>query len=64
VSEPDYKALFAELVKRLTEEEMVRLVWRCERATKQETPLSAYLRLEVKKRRREEGMWPGAAALS
>jgi hypothetical protein len=55
VSEPDYKALFQELVKRLTEEEMVRLVWRSERNAKQETPLSACLRLEIRKRRREEG---------
>jgi hypothetical protein len=55
----DYKSMFQELVKRMTEEELIRMVRRAERNSETETLLSKYLRTEVKKRRVEEGVWPG-----
>ena len=55
----DYKSMFQELVKRMTEEDLIRMVRRAERNSDTRTLLSNYLRTEIKKRRGEEGVWPG-----
>jgi hypothetical protein len=47
----DYKTMFIELVARMHEEEIIRMVRRCEMNAKEQTPLSHYLRIEIKKRR-------------
>jgi hypothetical protein len=47
----DYEAMYKELIMRMSEEELIRMIRRSERNTNSETPLSNYLRLEVHKRR-------------
>jgi hypothetical protein len=53
MSETDWKAMFKELVQRMSEEELIRMVRRAERNVG-EGQLSMYLRMEVTKRRRED----------
>jgi hypothetical protein len=53
MSETDWKAMFKELVQRMSEEELIRMVRRAERNVG-EGQLSMYLRMEITKRRRED----------
>jgi hypothetical protein len=58
----DYKEMLMEMIRRSNEEELVRMIYRCERNVQTKTPLSLILRAEVTKRRREEGGPEGRTA--
>jgi hypothetical protein len=53
MSETDWKSMFKELVQRMSEEELIRMVRRAERNVG-EGQLSMYLRMEITRRRRED----------
>jgi hypothetical protein len=54
MSKVNYELLFKELIKRMNEEELIRMVRRSER-NMGENELSLYMRNEIKARRKEEG---------